>query len=113
MTNDDLERLLSDAAIPPAEQHFSSGFADRVMRRVAERDATRRDPAGALSHAMARQARRLLPALVAASLAITAWSWWSVRETGEASLAAAFGLEPVTLATALGTGSLIGAEELQ
>ena len=113
MTNDELERLLSDAAVPPAEQRFSAGFADRVMSRVAERDAVRREAAATLSHAMARQARRLLPALAAASLAMTAWSWWSVRDTGDASLAAAFGLEPVTLATALGTGSLIGAEELQ
>jgi peptidoglycan/LPS O-acetylase OafA/YrhL len=112
MSNDELERMLSDAALP-ADQRFDAGFADRVSARIAARGAAHAEQTGSLSYSLARQARRVLPALVAASLAVTAWNWWSVRDSADSSVAAALGLQPVTLSTALTTGSLLGAEELQ
>jgi peptidoglycan/LPS O-acetylase OafA/YrhL len=112
MSNEELERLLADAALPH-DQRFDAGFADRVSARIAARGAARAEEAGSLSHALARQARRVLPALVAASLAVSAWNWWSVRDSADSSVAAVLGLQPVTLSTALLSGSLIGAEELQ
>lgn len=112
MSDEELERMLAEAALP-AQQRFEAGFADRVSARIAARGAERAEQAGSLSHALARQARRVLPALLAASLAVTAWNWWSVRDSADSSVAAAFGLQPLTLSSALQSGSLIGAEELQ
>jgi peptidoglycan/LPS O-acetylase OafA/YrhL len=90
---------------------FDDGFADRVARRIA---AERRDRAdGSIERALARQTRRLLPALVAASLALTAWNWWSFRGTADSPIAAALGLQPVTIAAAVGSGMFLGAESLQ
>ncbi|MDB4883663.1 MAG: hypothetical protein JWL95_2429 [Gemmatimonadetes bacterium] len=113
MTDDELLGLLADAAHADGEPRFDAGFADRVSARVTARATTRVDHGGSLSHALVRQARRVLPALLAASLALTAWNWWSVRDTSDSSLASALGLQPVTFASALANGSLIGAEELQ
>ena len=112
MTDDELERLITDA-MSSDEQRFDAGFADRVSARIASRAPARAAQAGSLSYALARQARRVLPALVAASLAVTAWNWWSVRETTDSSFSAALGLQPVTLSAAIANGALIGAEELQ
>ncbi|MDB4916174.1 MAG: hypothetical protein JWM95_3818 [Gemmatimonadetes bacterium] len=109
--NDDigLWQLISDAH-PAGDVRFDAGFADRVMSRVAARQG---DDDLTLEQAIARQTRRLLPALAAASLALTVWNWWSVRGTTESPIAAAFGLQPVTIAAALGSGVLVGGEALQ
>jgi hypothetical protein len=113
MTREELERLLSDAAPLAMEQRFDTGFADRVMSRIEAARARDHDATSALAAALARQARRTLPALAAASLAISAWNWWSVRDRADSSLGAALGFEKVSLATALSSGALVGAEELR
>jgi hypothetical protein len=113
MTREELERLLSDAAPSALEQRFDAGFADRVMNRIEAGRAQDRDASGALAAALARQARRTLPALAAASLAISAWNWWSVRDRADSSLSAALGFEKISLATALSNSALVDAEELR
>ena len=106
-----LRQLLADA-IPPEERHFANGFAERVVQRIAAERATP-DVASSMERVLSRQTRRLLPALIAASLALTAWNWWSVRDTADSPLAAALGLQPVTLAAAVGSGVWLGAEAYQ
>ena len=112
MMRDDVERLLAEAARATTHERFDAGFADRVMERVEHR-AERPDAMQALSAALARQARRTLPAVAAASLAISAWNWWTVRDEADSPLRAALGIESVTLTSALASGALVGAEELR
>ena len=104
----ELRYMISDAH--PAELlRFESGFADRLAQRLAAERAAEQS----FDRVLARQTRRVLPALVAASLALTVWNWVSLRETADSPLAAAFGLRPVTFAAAVGGGVVFGAEALQ
>ncbi|HEU4719910.1 MAG TPA: hypothetical protein VFS59_01000 [Gemmatimonadaceae bacterium] len=112
MRPDELERLLADAALTPAERRFDPGFADRVMQRAGARAAKPGGEHDVLSSTLARQARRMLPAVAAASLAVSAWNWWSVRDRADSALAAVLGLEGVSLSTALSSSSIVDAEEL-
>ena len=113
MTPDELERLVADAALTPAERRFDAGFADRVMKRAGELAANRGGEHDTFSSTLARQARRMLPAVAAASLAISAWNWWSVRDEADSALAAVLGLEAVSLSTALSSNSLVEAGDRQ
>lgn len=112
MTREELERMLTDAGATGSEPRFDGGFADRVMQRLARERADARTSAG-VANALARQARRVIPALAAASLVISAWNWWSVRDRADSPLTAALGLERVSLATALSSGAMVGADGLQ
>lgn len=112
MTDDEqdaeLRQMIVDAH-SPEPLHFASGFADRVAARIA----AERVGDSSFDRVLARQTRRLLPALIAASLALTVWNWWSVRDTADSPIAAALGLRPVTLAAAVGSGVMFEAEALQ
>ena len=89
MTDDDLEALLAqhDCANAP---RFSPAFDDRVMARIAT--AANDAPALMFERALTRQTRRMLPALAAASMAIAAWNWWSVRESAPSTFSAILGV---------------------
>ena len=104
----ELRHVITDAH-PADFLRFESGFADRLAHRMAAARLAEQS----FDRVLARQTRRLLPALVAASLAITTWNWWSVRDTADSPIAAAFGLRPVTLAAAVGSGVMFGGEVLQ
>lgn len=85
MHDDDVIALLAqhESAGTP---RFASGFADRVMVRIA---------AGAvqtLDLALAQQARRILPALAAASLLLGVWNWWTVRDRAPSTVGAVLGV---------------------
>jgi hypothetical protein len=116
MTHEDpdlkLRQLLADSHSSD-EQRFAPGFADRVMRRVASEGAMGHGRGMSIESALARQARRLLPALLAASLALTVWNWWSLHDSVDSVFAAALGLQPVTVTTAMSSESLTGAEAFQ
>jgi len=75
---------------------FAPGFADRVARRVAADRRAR----GSVATVLPGQFRRIVPALVAASLALAVANWWSGRD--------AAGLPRVTLADALTVGDTSG-----
>ena len=116
MTDHDRERQLRqllDGARHQNGERFASGFADRVMQRLADERASVQDPAVALERAIVRQTRRLIPALAAASLALSAWNWWSVRDSADSTVAAVLGMQPVTVATTSTAGTLVNAEAFQ
>ena len=89
MTHDELEPLLRAARADA----FAPGFADRVLRRVGERQD--------VSTVLARQFVRLVPAVLAASLALAATNWWHARDSAASPLAGAIGLPGATVAAAL------------
>ena len=68
MTDDQLRDLLRGVA---TDEHFEPGFASRVSARLASSAS----PAEGLSRALARHAARLIPAVLAASIALVAWSY--------------------------------------
>ena len=100
MNDDDIRALLGahDSAGAP---RFPQGFADRVMARIAT-------PAvQTIDMALARQARRVLPALAAASLVLGAWNWFTVRGRAPSTFSAVLGVVP-TSAGATRTASSLG-----
>ena len=92
MTENELSRLL-DAHESSGEPRFASGFADRVMRRIAEGEPM------TLDIALVRQARRLLPALAAASLLLAAWNYVSLRDRAPSTLGAVLGVASTNSST--------------
>ena len=89
MTNDDdLHALLAmhDSAGAP---HFASGFADRVLARIAA------SPEQTISLAFERYARRVLPLMAAASLLLGVWNWWTVRDRAPSTFSAVLGVATV------------------
>ncbi len=88
MNDDDLHELLrmhESAAAP----HFARGFTDRVMRRAPEWATP------AFDIALARQARRVLPAFAAASMALAVWNYVSVRDRAPSALGAVLGVADI------------------
>lgn len=85
MTDDDLHALLAqhESAGAPV---FAPGFVDRVMDRVARRGVPSFDLA------LERQARRILPALAAASLLLGVWNWWTARDGAPSTVGAVLGV---------------------
>ena len=116
MTDDDddlqLRALLKDNR-QPDDARFAAGFADRVMQRVADDRAMEDDPTVAIERAIIRQTRRLLPALVAASFALTMWNWWNLKDSVDSPVAAALGIQPVTVASASNSSALTNVEAFQ
>ena len=89
MTDDDVKAMLElhESAGTP---RFTAGFPVRVMARIARLASER--PALTLEQALARQSRRLLPVLAAASLVLGLWNWWSVRDRAPSTLGAVLGV---------------------
>ncbi len=85
MNDDELHDLLH-AHESAAEPHFTSGFADRVMQRVKDRDVL------TLDVAVARHARRLLPVLAAASMVLAAWNYTTARDRAPSTVGAVLGV---------------------
>lgn len=85
MTDDELNTLLG-AHESAGEPRFAPVFADRVMRRVAERGAP------TLDLMLARQARRVLPALAAASMLLALWNYVSLRDRAPSTIGAVLGV---------------------
>ena len=85
MTDDNLYALLAQHEGAGAPR-FAAGFTDGVMARIAEGAAQTFDLA------LARQARRMLPALAAASLMLGAWNWWTVRGEAPSTVGAVLGV---------------------
>ena len=85
MSDDDLHDFLRahESADTP---HFSTDFADRVMRRVLEQ------PAATFDLVLVRHARRVLPALAAASLLLAAWNYASLRDRTPSAIGALLGM---------------------
>ena len=105
MNNEELHDLLRvhDSAAGP---RFASGFADRVMRRVHEREAM------TLDFALVRQARRVLPVLAAASLVLAAWNYVSLRDNAPSAIGAVLGVA-TTHTSALSGSPVLPMSELQ
>ena len=78
----DLLRLRGSGTAPA----FAPGFADRVMHGVRERKTT------AFDVALVRQARRVLPALAAASMLLAAWNYVSLRDRAPSAFGAVLGV---------------------
>lgn len=72
MTDDQLRDLLRSVA---DNQHFEPGFSARVSARL---ETARRDN---LSGALVRHSARLIPAVLAASIALVAWNYTAVAST--------------------------------
>ncbi len=89
MNDDELHDLLR-AHESAGEPHFTTGFADRVMERVKDRDVLTFDVA------LARHARRLLPALAAASMALAAWNYATARDRAPSTVGAVLGVASST-----------------
>lgn len=85
MSDDDLHDFLRarNSADTP---RFAPGFADRVMRRVLEQ------PSPTFDLVLVRHARRLLPALAAASLLLAAWNYVSLRDRTPSAIGAMLGM---------------------
>ncbi len=77
-TESRVRELLSDT-YPPDEMRFDDGFADRVLARTRTDAASRGD----LTAALTRHCRRVIPVLLAASLALAAWNLTSSRGNNE------------------------------
>ena len=86
---DERVRALVTEAYASSEQRFDAGFADRVMHRLGHEAA----PSNDIASALARQSRRVLPALIAASLALAAWNISATRGTAGSLVVAALGLK--------------------
>lgn len=85
MNDDELHDFLR-ATHDETAPHFAHGFADRVMRRMHEAQVVSFDLA------LARQARRVLPALAAASMALAVWNYVSVRDRAPSTFGAMLGV---------------------
>lgn len=85
MTDDDLHVVLAQHESAGAPL-FAPGFADRVVDRIRTRAVQSFDLA------LERQARRILPALAAASLLLGVWNWWTVRDGAPSTVAAVMGV---------------------
>ena len=85
MNDEELEDLLRvhDGSAAP---RFAAGFTDRVMRRLHGRETM------TLDRALERQARRVLPALAAASLVLAAWNYVSHRDRAPSAIGAVLGV---------------------
>jgi hypothetical protein len=101
----DHESELAKVLADDGTSRFDRGFSARVMDRIRH-DARPRELS--FDEVLARQARRLLPAVAAASLALAALNWWSARDTGASPLVAVAGLPAVTLGAALESGAFLG-----
>lgn len=86
--NEHRVRELLSEAYPPAEMRFNSGFADRVMHAAH----SAHDEGSDISVALIQQCRRLLPALLAASLALVAWNVRKTAGESDSLLTAALGI---------------------
>ena len=110
MTNPDFQSEVRAAlAGDTSALRFSDGFADRVMVAVATGGADE------VSHALLWQTRRIVPALLAASLALVAWNLQTTRSRAESLVAAAFAVtapEVTSTSTEAGLG-LANAEVFQ
>lgn len=85
MNDEELHDLLR-AHGSDGELRFTSGFADRVLRRVKDRSVL------TLDVAIARHARRLLPALAAASMLLAAWNYMAARDRTPSTVGAVLGV---------------------
>ena len=85
MTGDNLHALLALHESTGAPR-FAPGFSDRVMARIATHVVQSFDLA------LERQARRILPALAAASLLLGVWNWWTVRDGARSAVGAVLGV---------------------
>jgi len=96
MTDDELQDLLRlhESA---GEPRFANGFSDRVMHRVAAAGLAR--DAATLDRVLARYARRVLPALAAASMVLAIWNYVSVRDRAPSTFGAVLGIASSSLAT--------------
>lgn len=111
MTNDETRvRELLQESSSGVGMRFADGFDERVMRRLQSERALEEDVTGAL----ARQTRRILPALLAASLALVAWNWKTTRDSADSALDAALGIRAtVATSSTMSVSSLEGAEAFQ
>jgi hypothetical protein len=101
----DQESELAKVLVDDGASRFEPGFSARVLDRVRQGARPRELSFDAV---LARQARRLLPAVAAASLALGTLNWWSARDTGASPLVAVAGLPAVTLGAALESGAFLG-----
>lgn len=85
MNDDDLHDFLR-APECAAAPHFAPGFADRVMRRVHE------EAVPTFDLLLVRHARRVLPALAAASLVLAAWNYASLHDRAPSAIGAVLGI---------------------
>ena len=85
MSDDELHDFLR-ATHDETAPHFAHGFAERVMRRMHEA------PLPSFDLVLARQARRVLPALAAASMALAVWNYVSVRDRAPSTIGAVLGV---------------------
>lgn len=106
MIDDELKALLREHPSADAPR-FATGFAERVMKRVGERES--------LDLALVRQARRVLPALAAASLMLAAWNYVSLRDRAPSTLGAVLGVASTsgTASAALSTNGLVNVEAFE
>lgn len=100
-----VRELLRDAG----DTRFDSGFSSRVMGRLARERAQPDD----ISVALARQSRRVIPALLAASLALVAYNWQTTRDVATSPLDAVLGVTRVATVAASTPLSLEGVEAFQ
>ena len=110
MTDRDTEQRMRDLigeGFPAGDLHFEPAFADRVMTRLAADTRT-----GDLAASLVRQGRRVLPALIAASIALVVWNWTASRGTGAPMVSAALGLASSSPSSS-DIASLQGAEAFQ
>jgi hypothetical protein len=110
MTDRDTEQRMRDLigeGFAAGDLQFEPAFADRVMARLAADTRT-----GDLATSLVRQGRRMLPALIAASIALVAWNWTASRGTGAPLVSAALGLSSSPTNSA-DVASLQGAEAFQ
>ena len=108
MNDDKLHRLLR-AHESAGQPRFESGFADRVMQRVAGASS---DGAVTLDFVLAHYARRVLPAVAAASMMLALWNYVSVRDRAPSTVSAVLGVATSNVAGSGGvsTNGLVNAE---
>jgi hypothetical protein len=109
MNDEDLHDFLRVHA-SAAQPHFAHGFTERVMRRVHERTTPSFDVV------LSRHARRLLPALAAASMALAVWNYASVRDHAPSALSAVLGIASINASrsgNSIDANGLVNAEVFQ
>ena len=110
--NDDEVKALLHLHPSAGEPRFALGFGDRVMRRVGE--GTRGRTTRTLDVALAQYARRVLPALAAASLMLALWNYLAVRDRAASTFGAMLGVSGVSVAsTASSTNGVMNAEAFE
>ena len=111
MTNPEMESRLRELlaqSYPSGEMRFEPGFADRVTSRLESGSLTSND----LASTLARQSRRVIPLLIAASIALALFNWNSTRGQADSALSAALGIRSVSRTSSTLT-TLDGAEAFQ